>query len=70
MEDDEHHAGERPQSLPYTHHGYLTVVRLQRSQVVHKNPLEQLTNWADSDALKWVTLELLLAVATGRSGIT
>lgn len=29
---------------------------LQYTQVTQKNPLEQLTDWLDSDALKWVIL--------------
>lgn len=33
-----------------------TTVGLQYSQVTLKNPLEQLTDWVDSDALKWVIL--------------
>lgn len=33
-----------------------TIVGLECTQVAQKNPSEQLTNWVDSDALKWVIL--------------
>lgn len=33
-----------------------TTVGPQCTQVTQNNPLEQLTDWADSDALKWVIL--------------
>ncbi len=33
-----------------------TRVGVKWAQVTQKNPSEQLTNWVDSDALKWVIL--------------
>lgn len=33
-----------------------TRVGVKCTQGAQKNPLEQLTNWVDSDALKWVIL--------------
>lgn len=53
---DDEHIGTAVICLPmYIMENHMRV-GLQCTQVAQKNPLEQLTDWVDSDALKWVIL--------------